>query len=74
MLKVTIILFILMIATKVVCRVLVNSLSRAEKISIAMSRALDRNYMPIRISVASIVLTLLFVATVVCGIITVIQW
>lgn len=37
MLKVTIILFILMIVTKVVCRVLVNSLSRAEKISIAMS-------------------------------------
>lgn len=74
MLKVTIILFILMIATKVVCRVLVNSLSRAEKISIAMSRALDRNYMPIRISIASIIFTLLFVATVICGIITVIQW
>lgn len=74
MLKVTIILFILMIATKVVCKVLVNSLSRAEKISIAMSRALDRNYMPIRISIASIILTLLFVATVICGIITVIQW
>lgn len=74
MLKVTIILFILMIATKVVCRVLVNSLSRAEKISIAMSRALNYNYMPIRISIASIILTLLFVATVICGLITVIQW
>lgn len=74
MLKVTIILFILMIVTKVICRVLINSLSRAEKISIAMGRAMNYNYIPTRISVASIILALLFVATVVCGIITVIQW
>ena len=70
MLKVTLILFILSAIAKVLIKVLYSSLDPLEKAAVA----LKKDYLPTRITVATIIWILLLVAAVVCLIITIVQW
>lgn len=70
MLKVTIILFILAIITKVIIKVLAESMTPLEKAAVA----LKEDYMPKRILVSTFIWILLNVAAVVCLIITIVKW
>lgn len=70
MLKVTIILFILAIITKVIIKVLAESMTPLEKAVVA----LKKDYMPKRILVSTFIWILLNAAAVVCLIITIIKW
>lgn len=70
MLKVTIILFILAIITKVIIKVLAESMTPLEK----AATALRKDYMPKRILVSIFIWILLNTAAVVCLIITIVKW
>lgn len=69
MLKITIVLLLLAIASTFILRVLGNSLSSVEKLDAAF---LHRY--PTRLYVITAIMCLFYIATFVCAIITVITW
>lgn len=69
MLKVTIILFIIAIVLWFVVKIAVNSMSDTNKAIYAYS-----NRLPLSISLLALLMFLEWIATVVCLIITIIQW
>lgn len=69
MLKVTLVLIVLLVVSVMITKILLSNMTIEEKIVHEV-----KNEFPTRINIMGILILLLFIAIVVCGIITIITW
>lgn len=69
MLKVTLVLVILLVVSVMITKILISNMTIEERLIHEV-----KEEFPTRINIMGILILLLFIATIVCGIITIITW